>query len=586
MHSPNSNFTFSRVPRVDIPRSSFRRDRTYKTTFDAGYLIPFYSDEVYPGDTFNVFVQAFARLATPVLPFMDNLKMDFFFFFVPYRLLWTHWNNFLGEQDDPDDTTTYLTPILGQHVNSGYVDKLQSIEPCSLLDYFGFPVGSFNASSDHGLVINAFLPRAYNKVWNDHFRDENLQDRVIELKGDGPDYIESDITQERKDLGRVFYRLLKRGKRKDYFTSALPWPQKGPGVAISMAATGNAPVYGNGDPLALTNLPYGLGDTQFVGILSSPATTSGSTRPNTQFANWDAESGGETGPFNGNVKVNSPLAVPTKSDLADADKLYSSGLYAELNSSLFSPVAINDLRMAFQLQRLLEKNARGGTRVNELILQHFGVVCPDYRLQRSEFLGGGEIPVQIHQVTQTSSSDNTSPQGNTAAFGIASGRVGFSKSFVEHGLVLGLVSVRADLTYQQGVHRSWTRRARYDYYWPTLAHLGEQAILNKEIYATGDSVVDDAAFGYQERWAELRYGVSQITGMLRSGINNSLDIWHLAQYFSNLPTLNSTFIEDNPPVDRVIAVPSEPQFVFDSKIVCNCVRPLPMYSVPGLIDHF
>lgn len=559
-----SQYSFANVPQVAAPRSSFKRDRSYKTAFNEGYLIPFFMDEVYPGDTFNVKTTAFARLATPILPFMDNVYMDFFYFYVPYRLLWVNWNKMLGEQDNPGDSTDYLTPILCTGVVADDVvskDKnLKSIQSNSLFDFLGFPVGNFGnhdydadpGPATDGLEINAFLPRAYNKIWNDHFRDENLQDSVPIHTDDGPDYVGD-------------YQLLKRGKRKDYFTSALPWPQKGPGAEIAVG--GYAPVHAMPDSCFVLSSDL-TGQDVYLGTSSSS-----SNRGTVTFGDGD-NLDGKISTLPSQESAYTQLNWPTEVE----------GLYADMSRA--TPVSINDFRMAFQLQRLMEKDARGGTRAPEIILTHFGVVCPDYRLQRSEFLGGGEIPMQIHQVTQSSSTDATSPQGHTAAFGVASGRVGFSKSFVEHGVVLGLVSVRADLNYQQGVHRSWTRRSKYEYYWPSLAHLGEQAILNKEIFATGDIEQDNAAFGYQERWAELRYGVNQITGLLRSGVSGSLDIWHLAQHFQSLPQLSAEFIEDDPPLSRVVAVPSQPHIVFDSLTTCNCVRPLPMYSVPGLVDHF
>lgn len=548
MRSP-SQYSFAVAPSVQMPRSSFRSDRTYKTTFDAGYLIPVFHEEIYPGDSLSLNMTAFARLTTPIVPFMDNLHMDFHFFFVPYRLLWSHWVNMNGEQTDPDDSTDYLTPVL-----KAPAEGSGGFAVGSLYDYFGFPVGV------EGIQPNVWLPRAYNKIWNDHFRDENLQDSVAENTGDGPD----DLTD---------YTLLKRGKRKDYFTAALPWPQKGPGASVPLA--GQIPVYGNGLSLGLTD---GTNDGALAGYNTGSAAFLNSTFPGF---------GGDVGDT---YTVNIANAFPTKL-VGVTDDPEKSGLVADLSEA--SLITINTLREAFQIQKLWEKDARGGTRYGEMVYAHFGVINPDSRLQRSEYLGGGSIPVQIHSVAQTSSTDSTTPQGNLAAYGVTSGRVGFSKSFVEHGVVLGLVSVRADLTYQQGLRRAWSRRSRFDYYWPSLAHLGEQAILNKEIFAQGAAVkdddgkvIDDKVFGYQERWAELRYGHSHITGKLRSGVSGSLDVWHLAQSFSNLPQLNSTFIEETPPVDRVLAVQDEPQFLFDSLATVNFVRCLPLYSVPGLVDHF
>lgn len=543
MRSP-SNYSFAVAPSVQMPRSAFKTDRTYKTAFDSGYLIPCFFDEVYPGDTFNVGLTAFGRLSTPVVPFMDNLHMDFQFFYVPYRLLWQHWVNMNGEQSNPDDSTDYLTPIVSNE--SGFAVG-------SLFDYFGYPVGVA------GVTPNVWLCRAYNKIWNDHYRDENLQDSVPENTGDGPD-------------NSADYVLLRRGKRKDYFTSCLPWPQKGPGAEIPLGGT--APIIGNPNQDDL--VPVGIKNTGSSDI--SPSSLSvrlNSSVPAGAFVDYHGNNIPGLLMHNGTQQVPGILAI-------DADKV-APGLLADLSSA--TAITINSLRQAVQIQRLWEKDARGGTRYGEMVYQHFGVRNPDSRLQRSEYLGGGSIPIQIHSVAQTSATDSVTPQGNLAAYGVAGGRVGFSKSFVEHGVVIGLVSVRADLNYQQGLDRAWSRRTRFDYYWPSLAHLGEQAVLNKEIFAQGTSA-DDEAFGYQERWAELRYGHSHITGKLRSRVTGSLDVWHLAQAFSSLPQLNSSFIEDNPPLSRVLAVQDEPQIIFDSLATVSCVRCLPMYSIPGLMDHF
>lgn len=520
-----SQYSFAQVPQVDKPRSRFDRSRTYKTTLDAGYLYPIYLDDVLPGDTFNVDLTAFMRLTTPIVPFMDNLYADFFFFFVPNRLVWENWQRFMGEQDSPSDSISYLvpqvTPVSGQSFAVG-----------GLADYFGLPTGVA------GLSVDALPFRCYNLIWHEWFRDENLQNEPYLTVGDST-------------VDDSNYPLLKRGKRHDYFTSALLWPQKGPGVELPLGTSASVVAH---NPAADYN---GLPVKIFTSAESSVGLFYyGSSDPLTPLTNTGFE---------------------LKTDLAKA-----------------TAATINSLRTAFQIQHLYEAFARGGTRYTELLLSCFGVKSPDARLQRPEYLGGGEIPIQIHSVAQTSNSaSGVTPQGNLAAFGLAGGRVGFSKSFVEHGYVLGLVSIRADLTYQQGVDRMWSRRTRFDYYWPQLAHLGEQAILNQEIYAQGSSVVDSDGkvvdtkpFGYQERWAEYRYGVSHITGQLRSTYAQSLDVWHLAQSFANLPVLGSTFIEDNPPVSRVLAVEGKPQFIYDSLIRCNCVRVMPTYSVPGWADHF
>lgn len=539
MRSPNTH-SFSRVPHADIPRSKFRTQFGYKTTFDSGYLIPFYVDEVLPGDTYDFRLTSFCRLATPVVPVMDNIYLDFHFWYVPNRLVWKNWVKMMGEQENPGDSIDYLVPEI--------VAPDAGVAVQSISDYIGIPVGV------GGLHFDALWHRAYNRIWNEWYRDENLQDRVPQHDDDGPDPYAD-------------YVLLPRGKRKDYFAGALPFPQKGEGVAIPLGDT--APVYGDG-ALRLTGMSS---YSQF----GAPLQAAGSSTVHPLQVSLSSLSAGD------NVGVVGPNQV-------DSDR--PSGLFADLSGA--TAATINSLRQAFQLQRLLERDALGGTRYCSLLVSHFGVTSPDSRLQRPEYLGGGSSPVQIHSVTQTSASGSGStPQGNLAAVGVAGSRVGFKKSFVEHGVVIGLVSVRCDQNYQYGLQRMFSRRGRYDFYWPVLSHLGEQAILNKEIYAQGPSVtdedaqvIDDQVFGYQERWAEYRYGVSKITGKLRSGVDGSLDVWHLADKYTQLPRLNSAFIQSKPPIKRVLAVQNEPEFIFDSVITCDKIRPMPLYSVPGLIDHF
>ena len=491
---------FSQVPQADIPRSQFNRSCGVKTTFDSGYLVPVFIDEALPGDTFNLKMTSFARMATPLHPFMDNMFMESFFFAVPMRLIWDNWQKFCGEQKDPGDSTDFRIPVMTAPAVTGHVNG-------SLSDYFGIPTGV--AGLEHASIWH----RAYNLIWNEWFRDQNLQDSVVVDVDDGPD-------------SPGDYVLLRRGKRHDYFTSCLPWPQKGESIDLPLGTT--APVKG-------------------IGIIGSPGGPYANVR----------ETGGDSVTYTlGYRDLNNLIYVED-----DPAKAGYPGIYADLNDA--TAATINELRQAFQVQKLLERDARGGTRYVEIVRSHFGVTSPDARLQRPEYLGGGHSTVNINPVAQTSSTDATTPQGNLAAFGTAAGHAhGFVKSFTEHCLIVGLVCVRADLNYQQGLARMFSRETRYDFYWPALAHIGEQAVLNKEIYADGSSN-DEDVFGYQERYAEYRYKPSIITGQFRSNFAQSLDAWHLAQDFSSLPALNAEFIVENPPVARVIAVPNYPHFLFD-----------------------
>lgn len=530
---------FSQIPSTQIPRSVFDRSHGYKTTFNSGYLVPFYVDEVLPGDSFKLTATLFARLATPIVPFMDNLYLETFFFFVPNRLLWDNWQKFNGERKNPTDLTDFLIPtVSGTNVSNQ-----------TLWDYFGLPTNVNKA-----LKVNALPFRAYNLIFNEWFRDENLQESLKVPTGDGPDNLTD-------------YNLVHRGKRHDYFTSCLPWPQKGPGVEISIGGSADVSIPA-GNSLGQIALSQSGALTVFPYAKTYRLDTGSRSHVIDSFY-LQSSDGSEPGPAS---FVNVGVTIPALTGTA--------------NLSSATPISINDLRQAFQIQKLYERDARGGTRYTEILRSHFGVISPDARLQRPEYLGGSSARISINPVQQTSSTNETTPQGNLAAYGVVSDNFhGFSKSFVEHGYVFGFVNVRADLTYQQGLNRMWSRQGRFDFYWPVLAHLGEQAVLNKEIYAQG-TADDDKVFGYQERYAEYRYYPGQITGKFRSTDPQSLDSWHLAQKFSSLPTLSSQFIQDNPPVDRVIAVQDEPQFLFDSYIRLKCARPMPVYSVPGLVDHF
>lgn len=512
---------FSQVPKAQIPRSRFNRSHGYKTTFDAGYLVPIFVDEVLPGDTFNLNATLFARVATLISPIMDNMYIDTFWFYVPERLVFANFQKMLGEQENPDDSTDFIFPTLKCPTNG--------FEVGSLADYFGLPTGVKN------LEVRAEPFRCYNLIYNEWFRDENLQDSVPFTKSD------NDVITN--------YNLLRRGKRHDYFTSSLPWPQKGPGVELPFGGT--APVYS-----------YGKSST-------SPLTDKGGL--------FNSTVGGGYNFISSKDDVSRVVSSPD-------DFPYGSQLYTDLTTA--TAVTINQFREAFQVQKWYERAARGGTRYTEILRSFFGVESPDARLQRPEYLGGSSNMIDVNVVPQTSPSNDVTPQANLAAFATASNnRGGFTKSFVEHGWIIGLVNVRADLTYQQGINRMWSRSTKFDLYWPVFAHLGEQEVLNKEIYAQGNTD-DDKVFGYQERYAEYRYFPSQITGKFRSTYAQSLDTWHLAQKFDQLPALNEEFIQDKPPIDRVIAVSGEPQFLLDAWFNLNCVRPMPLYGVPGLVDHF
>lgn len=512
---------FSQVPNVSIPRSVFDRSFGHKTTFDCDYLVPVYCDEALPGDTFSLRMAAFARMSTPIYPIMDNLFLETFFFAVPIRLIQNNFKKMMGEQDNPADSIDFLVPTMTSTAVTGYTLH-------SLHDYMGIP------TEIPDLEHSSYWHRAYNLIYNQWFRDQNLIDSVVVDLDDGPD-------------DPADYVLLKRAKSHDYFTSALPWPVKG-GVEIDLPL---------GSSAEIKTLAAGGTDIKIYSDGSSA------------------------------YKLLNTGAVDNFLEVSTSAPGTAETFYADLSNA--TAATINQLREAFQLQRMLEKDARGGTRYNELVLSHFRVTIPDYRVQRAEYLGGGSSPVNVNPVTYTAFTATPGVYaGDQGAFAtVAVNGHGFTKSFTEHSIIIGLVNVRADITYQQGLNRMFSRSTRYDFYWPSLSGLGEQAILNKEIYAQGSlAATDDNVFGYIPRWDEYRYKPSQITGQFRSNAATPLDAWHLSQEFSSLPQLNQTFIESAVPLDRVIATPTEPHFIFDSFFKLRCARPMPMFGVPGLIDHF
>jgi len=554
----SQNFNFSRIEAPNVQRSVFDRSSSLKTTFDSAFLVPMFIDEILPGDTVRMQATFFARLQTLRYPIMDNVFLDTFWFFVPSRLLWNHWEEFNGALTDVEDTPTftdYEIPRLAAGetwIDVGLVG-----------DYFGLPIPDLDHEDGIQSIqsINALPFRAYRLIYNEWFRDENLQDKESWTNDDGPDSL--------ADCGR---HLLKRGKRKDYFTSCLPWPQKGEAVTIPLGGT--APVIGDGYAMGLypgngngdLYLNF-MNDTGQNGILSVKNA-------------GGAVGGTPTGSF------------PTGDSLLGLHHTAAkSHVIADLSEA--GNITVNLLRESLAIQEMLERDARGGTRYVEMLKSQFGVTSPDFRLQRPEYLGGQSTRIDVRQVAQTSGSPASvsidyggTPQGNLSAYTSVESGSGFNKSFTEHGFLIGLVNVRSDITYQNQIRKLWSRSTREDHYIPALAHLGEQAVLNKEIFYTGVEETDNAVFGYQERWAEYRYFPNMVTGLFRSANSVSLDVWHLASDFGTVPALNDEFIEDAPPLDRVITVTDQPQVIMDALFSMKHARPMPTFSTPGLMARF
>lgn len=544
---------FSLLPHADISRSQFDRSSSVKTSFNVGQVIPFFVDEVLPGDTFKVKTSKVVRLQTLLTPMMDNLYLDTYYFFVPNRLVWEHWKEFNGENTKsawlPD--TDYEVPQITSPSDTGW-------SVGTIADYFGIPTGVANLS------VNALPFRAYSLIMNEWFRDENLTDPLLTPT--------DDATQTGVNTGNYVTDVANGGlpyvaaKYHDYFTSCLPAPQKGPDVLIPGGTGANVPV------LALSEAVPNPGNI----VLSGVGKVNDGNRTNLGV---EVVSGGIGTGGNTNLYL---------SDAGSSAGFVPTNLWAVGDGSV-ATATINQLRLAFQIQKLYEKDARGGTRYTEILRSHFGVVSPDSRLQRPEYLGGNRVPININQIIQNSGTvADTTPQGTVTGQSLTTDlNSDFTKSFVEHGFVIGVCVARYDHTYQQGLDRMWSRKGRFDYYWPVLANIGEQAVLNKEIFAQG-TAKDDEVFGYQEAWAEYRYRPNRVTGEMRSQYKQSLDVWHLADDYESLPALSDEWIrEDSKTVDRVLAVTSNVsnQLFADIYVANRCTRPMPMYSIPGLIDH-
>lgn len=559
----NQNSHFSKNPQVDIQRSRFDRSHSVKLSGNVGDLIPFYCDEVLPGDTFQIDTSKLVRLQTLVTPVMDNIYLDTYYFFVPCRLVWEHWREMMGENTSapwfPD--VEYSVPQVTSPLRSGDGSSESGWAEGTIADYMGIPPGV------SGLSISALPFRAYALIYNEWFRDENLQTPQSVPVGD-------DNTVGSNDSSGLFQAVkggypLKAGKFRDYFTSCLPSPQKGPDVLLPLG--NQAPVYG-GNTANLVSY-----DDRPEWSLDSNG------KPSSLMFKHANDNSSIIGDYA--AKLHNASFTYAGSNSGDGVDIYPSNLWTDLTQA--TAATINQLRLAFQIQRIYEKDARGGTRYIEILSNHFGVTSPDSRLQRPEYLGGNRMLINVNQVVQNSESATT-PQGTTTAYSLTvDTHSDFTQSFVEHGFLIGLCVARYDHTYQYGIERFFSRKTRFDYYWPSLANIGEQPVYNREIYADGTSS-DDGVFGYQEAWADYRYKPNRVCAEMRSTSKKSLDAWHLADDYDMLPKLSPEWIrEDKTNVDRALAVTSKVanQFFGDFYIKNLCTRPMPVFSIPGLIDH-
>lgn len=553
----NTESHFSLSPHVDISRSRFDRSASLKTSFNAGDVVPFFLEEVLPGDTFSVDTSKVVRMQTLLTPMMDNVYLDTYYFFVPNRLVWDHWKEFCGENTESAwiPQTEYTLPQITSPAGDGW-------SVGTLADYFGIPTGVA------GLSVSALPFRAYALIMNEWFRDQNLQDPLVVPTDDS--------TVAGVNTGTFVTDVAKGGKPfiaakyHDYFTSALPAPQKGPDVLIPVAQAGSYPVVARADSIPSSVFP--VSPIKLNDLQGNPVSVYQSSNPTFNVVTQGGNNGS--------------LSYADKT--SDEENFAFANLWAVSDGNA-AAATINQLRLAFQIQKFYERQARGGSRYTEVVRSFFGVTSPDARLQRPEYLGGNRVPINVNQIVQQSGTESSgTPQGTVVGQSLTTDKHSdFTKSFTEHGLIIGVMVARYDHTYQQGLNRLWSRKDKFDFYWPVFANIGEQAIKNKEIFAQGTDK-DNEVFGYQEAWAEYRYKPNMVTGEMRSAYAQSLDVWHLADDYSTLPSLSDSWIrEDKANIDRVLAVTSavSNQFFADIYVKNYCTRPMPMYSVPGLIDH-